>query len=153
MNWPSSYEILVNYHYSLIPKERCRWGSLRETLRKQRRLPRGKTGIAGQASPGSDQLKLACWWVSCSQVNWDSYSLPGFLNCVGLAMRERKAAFQEGISSLDCGSRRADSGFEMALVVVVVVVVLFCFLAPRHMGSQLPHQGSNQHPLHWKVKS
>ena len=22
-----------------------------------------------------------------------------------------------------------------------------------HMGSQLPDQGSNPHPLHWKVKS
>ena len=29
----------------------------------------------------------------------------------------------------------------------------FGFLAMRHVGSQLPDQGSNLHPLHWKVKS
>ena len=30
-----------------------------------------------------------------------------------------------------------------------------CFrvLATRHMGSQLPEQGLNPHPLHWKAKS
>ena len=27
------------------------------------------------------------------------------------------------------------------------------FLATRHEGSQLPDQGLNLHPLHWKVKS
>ena len=30
---------------------------------------------------------------------------------------------------------------------------VFCFLAKRHVGSWLPEQGSNLHPLHWKVKS
>ena len=33
----------------------------------------------------------------------------------------------------------------------------FCFmfgvLASRHVGSWLPYQGSNLHPVHWKVKS
>ena len=27
------------------------------------------------------------------------------------------------------------------------------FVAKRHVGSWLPHQGSNPHPLYWKVKS
>lgn len=27
------------------------------------------------------------------------------------------------------------------------------FLALKHVRSQLPNQGSNSHPLHWKVKS
>ena len=27
------------------------------------------------------------------------------------------------------------------------------FLASRHVGTQLPDQGSNLHPLHWKAKS
>ena len=31
--------------------------------------------------------------------------------------------------------------------------VLFWFLAMRHVRSQLPDQGSNLQPLHWKVKS
>ena len=35
---------------------------------------------------------------------------------------------------------------------VVVVVVLFCF-AMKHVGSWLPNQGLNPHPLHWKMKS
>ena len=29
----------------------------------------------------------------------------------------------------------------------------FVFLAERHVGSWLPNQGSNPHPLHWKAKS
>ena len=29
----------------------------------------------------------------------------------------------------------------------------FGFLAARHVGSELPDQGSNPHPLHWKAKS
>ena len=29
----------------------------------------------------------------------------------------------------------------------------FFFLAVRHMGSSLPHQGSNPHPWSWNVKS
>ena len=29
---------------------------------------------------------------------------------------------------------------------------MFVFLAKRHVGSYLPHQGSNPHSLHWKVK-
>ena len=31
--------------------------------------------------------------------------------------------------------------------------VLFCFLWPRGMWNQLPDQGSNPQPLHWKAKS
>ena len=30
---------------------------------------------------------------------------------------------------------------------------VFCFMATRHVGSQLPDQGLNPHPLHWKVMS
>ena len=30
---------------------------------------------------------------------------------------------------------------------------MFWFLAMRHVRSQLPDQGSNLQPLHWKVKS
>ena len=30
---------------------------------------------------------------------------------------------------------------------------MFCFLASRHVESQLPNQGSNLHLLNWKVKS
>ena len=30
---------------------------------------------------------------------------------------------------------------------------MFWFLAPRHVVSKLPDQGSNLHSLHWKVKS
>ena len=30
---------------------------------------------------------------------------------------------------------------------------VFLYLAMRHMGSQLPNQGLNLQPLHWKVKS
>ena len=30
---------------------------------------------------------------------------------------------------------------------------VFLYLAMRHVGSQLPHQGLNSQPLHWKVKS
>ena len=35
----------------------------------------------------------------------------------------------------------------------LVVCVLKPGLASRHMGSYLPNQGSNLHPLHWKAKS
>ena len=35
----------------------------------------------------------------------------------------------------------------------IVSVLRFGFLAMRHVGSWLPYQGSNPHPLHWKVKS
>ena len=35
----------------------------------------------------------------------------------------------------------------------IVSVLCFGFLAMRHVGSWLPYQGSNPHPLHWKVKS
>ena len=30
---------------------------------------------------------------------------------------------------------------------------LFFFLDEKHVGSLLPHQGSNAQPQHWKVKS
>ena len=32
-------------------------------------------------------------------------------------------------------------------------VLCFGFLVTRHVGSYLPYQGSNPHPLHWKAKS
>ena len=34
----------------------------------------------------------------------------------------------------------------------IVSVLCFVFLAKRHVGSQLPDQGSNLHPLHWKQR-
>ena len=30
---------------------------------------------------------------------------------------------------------------------------MFCFLAVRYVGSELPNQGSNLHRLHWKAKT
>ena len=37
--------------------------------------------------------------------------------------------------------------------VMILYFVLFCFVATRYVGSSLHDQGSNLHPLHWKVKS
>ena len=36
-----------------------------------------------------------------------------------------------------------------------MIVSVFClgFLVVSYVGSELPHQGVNLHPLHWKVKS
>ena len=34
-----------------------------------------------------------------------------------------------------------------------VFVLCFVFLAAKHVGSYLPNQGSNLHPLHCKAKS
>ena len=38
-------------------------------------------------------------------------------------------------------------------VTMLPLFYVLVFLAVRHVGSQLPDQGSNPHPLHWKVKS
>ena len=35
----------------------------------------------------------------------------------------------------------------------IASVLRFGFLTPRHVGSWLPDQGLNFHPMHWKVKS
>ena len=37
-------------------------------------------------------------------------------------------------------------------VTILLLFLCFGFLSGRHVGSQLPRQGSNPHPLHWKVK-
>ena len=39
------------------------------------------------------------------------------------------------------------------LVTVLLLFNVLVFLAKSHMGSWLPNQGSNPHPLFWKVKS
>ena len=38
-------------------------------------------------------------------------------------------------------------------VTILLLFYVLVFLAPRHVASQLPNQGSNPHPLHWKAKS
>ena len=38
-------------------------------------------------------------------------------------------------------------------VTILLLFLCFGFLAPRHVASQLPDQGSNLHPLHWKATS
>ena len=37
-------------------------------------------------------------------------------------------------------------------VIIFFLFYVLVFLAMSHMGSQLPDQGSNPHPLHWKVR-
>ena len=37
--------------------------------------------------------------------------------------------------------------------ITILLLFMLCFLAMRRVGSQLPGQGSNPHPLHWRVKS
>ena len=37
-------------------------------------------------------------------------------------------------------------------VIIFFLFYVLGFLAMSHMGSQLPDQGSNPHPLHWKVR-
>ena len=39
--------------------------------------------------------------------------------------------------------------------VTILLPVFLCFsvLAARYVGSYVPDQGSNPHPLHWKAKS
>ena len=37
-------------------------------------------------------------------------------------------------------------------VIILLPSLYFGFLASGHVGSQLPDQGSNLHPLHWKAK-
>ena len=39
------------------------------------------------------------------------------------------------------------------LVTILLLVLCFSYLAPRPSGPYLPDQGSNTHPLSWKVKS
>ena len=39
------------------------------------------------------------------------------------------------------------------LVTILLLFHVVGFLAERHVGSQLPNQGSNPQPLHWRVKS
>ena len=39
------------------------------------------------------------------------------------------------------------------LVTVLLLFNVLVFLAKSHMGSWLPNQGLNPHPLFWKVKS
>ena len=34
----------------------------------------------------------------------------------------------------------------------VKILLLFCFLAARHVGVQLPNQGLNWHHLYWKAE-
>ena len=41
---------------------------------------------------------------------------------------------------------------EFVTVLLLFYVFLGGFLAMKHVGPQLPNQGSNVHPLHWKVK-
>ena len=36
-------------------------------------------------------------------------------------------------------------------ILFLVYVVVFGFLTKKHMGSQVPEQGSNPHPVHWMV--
>ena len=38
-------------------------------------------------------------------------------------------------------------------LLIYVMIFFFFFLAERHVGSHIPHQGLNLHSLHWKVKS
>ena len=38
-------------------------------------------------------------------------------------------------------------------VTILSLFYVFGFLDGRHVVSQLPNQGSNLHPLHWKAKS
>ena len=40
-----------------------------------------------------------------------------------------------------------------AFIEFVIILLLFEVLASRHVGSQLPNQGLDQHPLQWKAKS
>ena len=45
--------------------------------------------------------------------------------------------------------------FKVFIEFITVQLLLYAliFLAMRHVRSQLPDQGSNPHPLHWKVHS
>ena len=38
-------------------------------------------------------------------------------------------------------------------VTILLLFYVLVFLATRHVGSYLPDQELNPHPLHWKVKS
>ena len=38
-------------------------------------------------------------------------------------------------------------------VTILLLFYVFWVLAKRHVRSQLPEEGANPHPLHWKVKS
>ena len=40
----------------------------------------------------------------------------------------------------------------LEFVIILCLFLCFCFLAQRHVGSQLPNLRSNQHPLYWKRK-
>ena len=40
-----------------------------------------------------------------------------------------------------------------AFIEFVIILLLFEVLASRHVGSQLPNQELDQHPLQWKAKS
>ena len=42
--------------------------------------------------------------------------------------------------------------FKVFIEFVTILLLFSCFgvLALRHVGSYLPDQGSNLHPLHWK---
>ena len=45
--------------------------------------------------------------------------------------------------------------FKVFIEFVTVFASVLCFgvLTARHVGSELPNQGSNLYPLHWKAKS
>ena len=43
--------------------------------------------------------------------------------------------------------------FKVFIEFVTILILCFGFVVVRHVGSQLPDQGSNLYPLHWKAKS
>ena len=45
--------------------------------------------------------------------------------------------------------------FKVFIEFVTIFASVLCFgvLTARHVGSELPNQGSNLYPLHWKAKS
>ena len=42
--------------------------------------------------------------------------------------------------------------FKVFIELVTILFLYFAFLLVRHVGSGLPHQGSNLHSLHWKAE-
>ena len=43
--------------------------------------------------------------------------------------------------------------FLLKMLTIFLLFSVLYFLARRHVGSQLPNQGSNLYLLHWKAKS
>ena len=70
----------------------------------------------------------------------------------GLGAERPGEGFPTELSGLLIPGTETQGVFIEFITILLLFHILLFFLAIRHVGAELPDQGSNIYPLHWKAK-